>query len=95
MGDKIKTLSQAIRLGATFRPQSRECYFHHHADGSVSSCALGAAIEAVTGHTIDNMDIIRQRFEVGARLENEIVNMNDKQGMTREAIADLLESQGL
>ena len=40
--DKITKLSQAIRLGATFRPQ---CYGHMFHDGS--SCALGAAAEAV------------------------------------------------
>lgn len=45
MSDKIKTLSQAIRLGATFRPQ---CFagFYDEASGIGRTCAFGAAFEA-------------------------------------------------
>ena len=42
MSDKIKTLSQAIRLGATFRPQT----YGNFCD-VIGSCAFGAAFEAV------------------------------------------------
>ncbi len=42
--DKITKLSQAIRLGSTFRPQCERHLYHH---GKQASCALGAAAEAV------------------------------------------------
>ncbi len=42
MADKIKKLSDAIKLGSTFRPQCKDTFFK---DGA--SCAIGAAIEAV------------------------------------------------
>ena len=40
-----QTLSEAIRLGATLRPQARRSYFLS-VRGVISSCALGAAAEA-------------------------------------------------
>lgn len=99
MGDKLKKLSDAIRLGATFRPQCRECYFHHDGNQVTSSCAIGAAIEALTGETEVSSglieEVIEERFGVDTDIEHEIVTMNDKHGMTREAIADWLEAKGL
>lgn len=44
MADKIKKLSEAIRLGATFRPQCRYALFR---DGM--SCVQGQAYVALTG----------------------------------------------
>lgn len=43
--DKITKLSQAIRLGATFRPQCFGNLFQATDDG-LGSCAIGAALEA-------------------------------------------------
>lgn len=50
--DKITKLSQAIRLGATFRPQCHGGLFRpkETQHGTVlASCAVGAAIEALYG----------------------------------------------
>ncbi len=46
MSDKIKTLSQAIRLGSTFHPQAfKAMVITSH--GEMKTCALGAALEAI------------------------------------------------
>lgn len=99
MADKIKTLSQAIRLGATFRPQ---CRFSLFLDGK--SCALGAAFEALTG--VGDTDgymkadvqsagtLFQQRFGSPNWLLKEVEARNDS-GSTREDVAAWLESQGL
>lgn len=42
MGDKLRTLSDAILLGSTFRPQSFKDIYKHG-----RTCALGAAAEAI------------------------------------------------
>ena len=42
MGDKILKLSDALKLGATFRPQIKQRYFK---DGG--SCAMGAILETI------------------------------------------------
>lgn len=98
MGDKIKKFSEAIRLGATFRPQCQEAYFITKLDGTITSCAIGAGIEAVTGNAYlapGWFDKVSVRFGINTPIQNQIVEMNDRQGMTREAIADWLSSQGL
>ncbi len=61
MSDKISKLSQAIRLGATFRPHGRAKLWTVFGDGVIKSCALGAAYEAVFGlpqshHENDGID---------------------------------------
>ena len=94
MADKIKTLSQAIRLGATFRPQCTGGFFE---DGK--SCALGAAIEALTGVNtepdISVQGFLLDRFPAVQEVLFEIPIMNDRHGWSRESIADWLEAQGL
>lgn len=52
MSDKIKTLSQAIRVGATFRPQCFHSFFDKGA-----TCALGAAMEAVGLVAVNNHEV--------------------------------------
>jgi hypothetical protein len=99
MGDKITKLSQAIRLGATFRPQCRGLLFTHKF-GDVRSCAMGAAWEAITG-TAEYVDLVKakrilmKRFDVTDSCIEDIQERNDQLGQTREQIADWLEAQGL
>lgn len=94
MSDKIKKLSDAIRLGATFRPQCTERYFK-----GKGSCALGAAAEAV-GISSPIGGKLYARFPElhcvelnGRALWSKITQLNDS-GSTREQIADWLASIG-
>jgi len=92
---QITKLSQAIRIGAKLRPQG----FGQLWDGH-GTCALGAAIEAIWGEgSIYSMpdgsrsyDDIRLLFPFADRLN--IDELNDKQRLTREQIADKLEAMG-
>jgi len=93
--DKISKLSQAIRLGATFRPQCRRSYF----DKDGGSCAVGAAYEVVTGKS-DPLDgtvgtVLNKRFDLPDGVLSKVIFKNDHMGMTREQIADCLEEAGL
>jgi hypothetical protein len=93
MSDKLKTLSQAIRLGATFRGQCTGAYFKDD-----KSCALGAAYEATTGE-VNPPDgtispILGKRYNASSSLLHFISVWNDREGLTREQIADRLEAQG-
>lgn len=92
MADKITKLSQAIRLGATFRPQ---CVYGYYERGG--SCALGAAAEAIAGEKYMDcspLQVIKQRFNVPMAILSSIIRQNDA-GRTREQIAEHLEAQGL
>src|SRR5882724_13166406 len=107
MSDKIKTLSQAIRLGATFREQCEDEYFF-----GGNSCALGGAYEAITGRYNDSPMHVSQvldiRFgtsiiqkqvcsvcgEVFLSVGRFVSHLNDRHKWTREHIADHLESLG-
>lgn len=92
-------LSSAMRMGATLRPQ---CTGDMFLNGR--SCALGAAIEAVTGRTdyysgdvpniSDFWPFLGRAGGLPSDLMNEITDRNDS-GYTREQIADWLESRGL
>ncbi len=100
MADKIKKLSDAIRLGATFRPQ---CFSEFFAEGG--SCALGAAKEAVgaihpfclserfpaLAYNVEH-PVTASRFKCD--LYHTITNLNDVFGWTRERIADWVASIG-
>lgn len=88
-------LSEAIRIGAKLRGQTRTGHFFH--DGK--SCALGAALEA-TGtpyqhFSVGPFSLVNDRFALPFGLDLEIAERNDQGHMTREQIADWLESQGL
>lgn len=67
MSDKIKTLSQAIRLGATFRPQGFGALFDDD-----KSCAIGAAGEALgfTKGEHFSTDDIKDRFPMTGALDS-------------------------
>lgn len=101
MADKLTKLSQAIRLGATFRPQCTGAYFLHQMEDpkDIRSCAVGAAFEAVTGRTdIKNTEEVNElykRFGMACMpIHEQIVKANDY-GVSRETIACWLESKGL
>lgn len=104
MSDKIKTLSQAIRLGASFRPQCTHQYMDYHG----KSCAIGAALEVVaekfdpdaSTHT-DALIVLAERFPYVSRrvscplcsylrfpLRQLCEHLNDQHEWTRERIAD-------
>jgi len=92
---KLK-LSEAIRIGAAKRPQAVGKYFK---DGA--SCALGAAYEAVTGKYVESgsgglpnmIKWFEDHFEMDDWRGMDITERNDR-GVSREQIADWLESQG-
>ena len=101
--DKITTLSQAIRLGATFRDQ---CFGHFFQYGK--SCAIGAAMEAV-GLDQNQYDDLGKRFPIMNQRVNApkellycycfmnlaaiLWRLNDRLHWSREKIADWVEEQ--
>ncbi len=98
---KTLRLSEAIRIGASMRPQTKpgECgpFSRGH------SCALGAAYEAIGGQYSGTMsttpvcDALAALGMFGTRedeLVGSIIIKNDHGGWTRERIADWLEAQG-
>ena len=107
MGDKITKLSQAIRLGATFRPQCRGTYFKAKYDSAlrvtqVSSCTLGAAYEAVSGSPsigvgADDLvaNTLELRFPEASAVMEQVPYLNDVERLTREQIAAKAEEKGL
>lgn len=94
-------LSEAIRIGATKRPQSIEGkYFHNDC-----SCALGAAYETVYGYRVGQLDIVTEGALIftfpeleqileGVMIINHVIFQNDVQHFPREAIADWLAERG-
>jgi hypothetical protein len=83
-------LSEAIRIGAKLRPQCRETFFQHG-----RSCALGAAVEAITGKaSADFQGSWEKFFNAPDEVFGPILIRNDS-GEPRESIAAWLESQGL
>lgn len=101
---KLK-FSEAMRIGASKRPQCRHTFF-----ASGGSCAVGAIAEGLgfrEGAVIDRFSVIDFFAEVGRELELRTANdaivdktgcgiphLNDLEGWTREEIADLLEELG-
>jgi hypothetical protein len=101
--DKINKFSQAIRLGATFKPQG----FGAEAMYSTQkSCVLAAASDAL-GITDNKYHMLRERFPA---LDSEVSHptipyrdniwticyvLNDQDHWSREKIANWLEKQGL
>jgi hypothetical protein len=99
-GESVKPLklSAAMRIGAKLRPQGFVDLF-----GDGKSCALGAAYEGATGKTCEPWGygkVCEQFPALGtpdgflSDLGTAVYRMNDQHEMTREQIADWLESQG-
>lgn len=49
-------LSEAIREGAKLRPQAMEWYTVETTNGQATTCAIGAAYEALTNQLVDSDD---------------------------------------
>ena len=97
-------LSEAIRRGAALRPQAHGDYSRILANGTICTCALGAAYEAITGQIppsvhdnnpgeVDSAIIAATGASPYTR--GRIVRWNDEEGVTREEIAAWLEEEGL
>src|SRR6476620_8205020 len=100
MSDKIKTLSQAIRLGATFHPQG--FYKIRNIDKNeqtTATCVIGAAAE-VCGLDLSNNTTsyhfarLQERFNLPWELSRMLLCWNDYDKISREEIADKLEKMG-
>lgn len=104
-------LSEAIRNGAKLHPQAFCNYRTMAADGTIQTCVLGAAYEGLTGvlppmgplegwlNDPDKLDPIERAladaFGVGRGVFDAVTVWNDRERLTREAIADRVEAQGL
>lgn len=98
MADKIKKLSDAIRLGATFHPQARFMFAARERDRTIiATCVLGAALEAV-GLLDDQHEgavTIHERFpDVPAEVVSGCIWLNDIKKYSREVIADWVTGKG-
>lgn len=85
-------LSAAIRIGAKKRPQGFGPGYARRGDGT--SCALQAGAEAVTGRLIVFTDECEAVLGISGTFAEKIWRRNDSDRMTREQIADWLESIG-
>jgi hypothetical protein len=92
---KLFPLSFWMRLGAKMKPQ---CFGAIAKDGG--SCAIGAALDAVGISLTHDVSFFRffpclyDRITPKVNLIGEIAFRNDSERMTREQIADWLESIG-
>lgn len=99
MSEKKLKLSEAIRIGAKLRPQGFGGAFPTNEKGELCSSAIGAMCEAVFGNTNSNYGfskIYPELWEIidGKSLLDQIIKMNDRKKLSREEIADYVESFG-
>jgi len=85
-----RELAAAIRKGAAMRPQGFGPGSGRRGDGT--SCALQAGAEAVTGRLLVYTLECAEALGIDHRLACEIFSKNDSDEMTREAIADWLDT---
>ena len=91
-------LSEAMRIGAGIRPQGFGGVLAQLSRGT--SCALHAAYEAIEGHPhpkISGASEMLEKWACGFAcgvIVEEVMDKNDSEKLTREQIADWLESQG-
>jgi hypothetical protein len=104
-------LSEAIRKGATMKPQGFRALFQENGlTGAMASCALGAALDGIASYRIfdftagkvlaADFPILGEkpitRHPIGrTNIESTIIFMNDDLRLTREAIADWVEKEEL
>lgn len=98
-------LSEAIRLGSMLHPQAFGKLWCERRDGLFgpyireSTCALGAAFEAVGGYeardftpwSLFSVSAACPQCGVEATVSNQITHLNDDHRWTRERIADFIE----
>lgn len=87
-------LSEAIRIGASKRPQCVGRYFSDYGE----SCAIGAAAEALFG--VNRMSFTNKHSWQLEKIYGDgpmylAINWNDSGKYTREQIADMLAARGL
>lgn len=103
-------LSEAIRVGSKLRPQGRVSCFRRNDEGQFYSCVLGAAYEAVKGYKEGDYVCVNDVEDLFPEIPNTPVHtvnghfrdtffsaiwyMNDIEGLSREEIADWVESKG-
>ena len=80
-------LSDAIRLGARKRPQGTGIYFPLLADGTIASCALGAAIEGAVPD-IDPCMPATDAFRMLGRLFGHVLRLEYTDPTMPEAVTD-------
>lgn len=100
MADKIKKLSDAIRLGSTMSKQCvGELFFESNVTKESYSCALGAAYQATFGERGVSHSIaisgLKERYGIKSILIDDIMSWNDSERLSFEQIADRLEARGL
>lgn len=99
------SLADCMRAGAKIRPQCHGEFYKGTPDGTVHSCAVGAAIEGKLG----KLDLPYGLYGLFPEFKNEakcpvsgcrppirfvygaIIHLNDKHNWTREQIADWLD----
>lgn len=90
-------LRRDAELGSKLREQGFGCPgFAAQPNRAKLSCALQAAVEAVTGRLVKDPCIQAQRiFGFPSSISRSVWEMNDVERISREEIADWLEAQGL
>jgi hypothetical protein len=95
---KTLKLSEAIRIGASYRPQGFNGVLSQIHEGT--SCALHAAYEAVTGGPAHDegsdtsYNLTQWAYRIFGNAATNVIYKNDDEKWTREQIADWLESRG-
>lgn len=98
-----RRLSECIRAGAAKRPQAYGSMFNEGLGWKLGSCALGAAYEGFFGWPDErNLSLAMSELELEFPILNRrigslsvmatIIHMNDSEKLTREEIADVIES---
>ncbi len=90
MSDKIRKLSQAMRLGCLIKPRQ---VFNRTFDKEDGACAIGA-VSACFPDDFGNNIRLGNRFPGFRNLRCEIIFRNDGLRQSREEIADWLEKIG-
>lgn len=108
MTTKKRRFSELIRAGAARRPQGRGAFFKYNLNGTITSCAMGAAYEAHFGYIPLSFQTgdhdMRPFFPILKKEVTHPVNgsthclaicitsLNDNGGWTREQCADFCET---
>lgn len=79
-------ISEAIRKGSVGKKQIKKSYFNSDRTGC---CAIGAAVLGCRLNTLSSLE------DFTRDIEDKIIRYNDDCGYSFEAIAAILEEQGL
>lgn len=93
------TIADAIRKGASIRPQAIGLFFENG-----RSCALMAAYEGVTGKKLSGLAfwdtikmpfVLKHRLGISFKTMGDVIEWNDANHFSRERIANILEGRAL